>query len=142
MKMSALIQQVFQLVKWFKYQVLEASQLPVKVHTIVATFAVLVSTKAMAAGGIAGFFTGWRAAGTALMDFMTLGGMVVGVIFVLYGLINLGKKGMGRGDDIEWSKVLWPIIGGGLASILMYVMQTVVETGGASKSDMGRSSGG
>jgi hypothetical protein len=132
---------ISKLMAWFKFQMIEASRLPVKAHILIASLAMMASTKAMAAGGLAGFFVGWKAAGTALMDFMTLGGMVVGVCFVLYGLVNLGKKGMGRGDDIEWSKVIWPIVGGALASILMYVMLTVVETGGASKSDMGRSSG-
>jgi uncharacterized membrane protein YdcZ (DUF606 family) len=64
--------------------------------------------------------------------------MVVGIGSVLYGLVMLVKKGLGRGDDIEWRQVMWPLIGGALASILLYVIQAVVEESGASKDDMGR----
>lgn len=115
------------------------SQLPIKVHTIVVFTSLGLSKHALAAGGITGFFTGWKSAGNALIELMILGGLVIGIGAVLYGLIQMIKKGTGRGDEIEWSKILWPIIGGGLASILLYVMQAVVEEGGASKADMGRS---
>lgn len=117
----------------------DTALLPRRVHVAVASFALFVSTHAMASG-VTGFFTGWRNAIQAGIELVILGAMLVGICFVLYGLINLGKKGMGRGDDIEWSKITWPIIGGALATVLLYVIQSVVEEGGASRSDMGRSS--
>lgn len=116
----------------------EIAQLPSKAHALVFTASLFLSTHAMAAGGITGFFTGWKSGITAFIDLVLLAGMGIGIAAVLYGLINMIKKGMGRGDDIEWSKILWPIIGGALATILLYVIQAVVEEGGASRSDMGR----
>ena len=108
----------------------DTALLPRRVHVAVASFALFVSTHAMASG-VTGFFTGWRNAIQAGIELVILGAMLVGICFVLYGLINLGKKGMGRGDDIEWSKITWPIIGGALATVLLYVIQSVVEEGGA-----------
>lgn len=116
----------------------EAAQLPGRVHAAVFMASLFVSTHAMAAGGVTGFFSGWKNAITTFIDLVLLAGMAIGIAAVLYGLINLIKKGMGRGDDIEWGKILWPIVGGALATILLYVIQAVVEEGGASRSDMGR----
>ena len=111
--------------------------LPSKVHAGVFTVALLVSTSA-AAQGVTGFFRGWSSALNEIISLTLLAGMMVGVLFVLYGLINLAKKGMNRGEDIEASKIVWPIIGGALATITLYVIRLVVEESGASRSDMGR----
>jgi uncharacterized membrane-anchored protein len=115
----------------------EVAQLPNRIHVWVFTASLFISTHAMAAG-VTGFFTGWKSAFTTLIELILLAGMLVGVGAVLYGLVNLIKKGMGRGEDMEWGKILWPIVGGALATILLYVIQSVVEESGASRSDMGR----
>lgn len=115
----------------------DTGMLPGKVHAAVFGLSLLVSTHAMAAG-VSGFFAGWKSAMTNLLDLVLLGGMVVGICSIFYGLMQLVKKGMNRGEDIEWSKISWPIIGGALLTTILYVAQAVVEEGGASKSDMGR----
>ena len=111
--------------------------LPSKVHAAVFTVALLVSTSA-AAQGVTGFFRGWGDALNEVINTALLVGMMAGVIFVLYGIINLAKKGMNRGEDIEASKIIWPIIGGALATIISYVIRLIVEESGASSSDIGR----
>lgn len=122
---------------WFAEQAHDAAVLPSKVHAAVFTAAILASNSA-SAQGVTGFFRGWSSAANEIIRLTLLAGMMVGIIFVLYGVVNLAKKGMNRGDDIEWSKVLWPIAGGALATVLLYVIQAVVEESGASRADMGR----
>lgn len=122
---------------WVVAQAHDTAMLSSKVHAAVFTVAVLASTSASATG-VTGFFRGWSNAFNEIIRLVLLAGMMIGIIFVLYGVINLAKKGMNRGDDIEWSKVLWPIAGGALATVLLFVIQSVVEEGGASRSDMGR----
>lgn len=112
--------------------------LPSRAHAAVFMASIFVSSHAMAAGGVTGFFSGWKSAITTFIDLILLAGMAIGIAAVLYGIINMIKKGMGRGEDMEWSKIMWPIIGGALATILLYVIQAVVEEGGASRTDMGR----
>ena len=116
----------------------DTAMLSSKAHAVVFSIAVFASSKASAATGVTGFFTGWKSAMTALISLVLLAGMAVGIMAALYGIINMIKKGMGRGDDIEWGKITWPIIGGALATILLYVIQAVVEEGGATRGDMGR----
>lgn len=115
----------------------DTALLPSKTHAAVFTFAVFISTNTMAAT-ISGFFTKWTGSINALISLVAVAGIAVGVMAVLYGIIQMIKKGMGRGDDVEWSHILWPIAGGGLASILLYVLQAVVEEGGATANDMGK----
>jgi hypothetical protein len=119
----------------------EAAQLTAKAQVAILTVAVLAatsSTSAMAAGGFASFFTGWTTAAQGALKFFFLCGVVVGVGFVLLGVVNLAKKGGERGDDIGWSRIIYPIIGGGCASVLLYIMSTTVETGGGSAGDIGK----
>lgn len=116
----------------------DMAMLSSKAHAVVFSIAVFASSKASAATGVTGFFTGWKSAMTALISLVLLAGMAVGIMAALYGIINMIKKGMGRGDDIEWGKITWPIIGGALATILLFVIQAVVEEGGATRGDMGR----
>lgn len=89
----------------------------------------------------AGLFSGWRGAINQLISLLILAATLVGIGAVLYGLVNLVKKGMGRGDDIEWREVLWPLVGGALLTVLMYVVDGLVVESGASQSDMGVSRG-
>ncbi|MBQ0916916.1 hypothetical protein KBW71_00430 [Hydrogenophaga aromaticivorans] len=115
----------------------EVAMLPARLHAIVFLLSMSAASHVHAAG-VTGFFEGWTEAIKALGNLLLQGGMVVGIGSVLYGLVMLVKKGLGRGDDIEWRQVMWPLIGGALASILLYVIQAVVEESGASKDDMGR----
>lgn len=108
-----------------------------KVHASVFTLSMLLSSHAEAAG-VTGFFTGFTGATSAGTLLVLQIAQFMGVAAVLYGLFNLAKKGMNRGEDIEWSKVLYPLLGGALLTIIFYVIQSVVEEGGASRSDMGR----
>lgn len=122
---------------WLAGMFHDIAVLPSKIHAAVFTVALVVSTSATAQG-VTGFFRGWSDALNAIISLTLLAGMMLGIIFVLFGLVNLAKKGMNRGDDIEASKILWPIVGGALATIILYVIRLVVEESGASSSDMGR----
>jgi hypothetical protein len=115
----------------------DCSLLPSRVHATIFFASIALTSKAHAAG-VSGFFTGWKGAITNLTDLILSVGMLAGIASCFYGLYNMAKKGMNRGEDIEWSKVIWPIAGGALLTTILYVIQAVVEEGGASKSDMGR----
>ena len=115
----------------------DCSVLPRKVHAAIFSISMLICGQASAAG-ISGFFTGWTGAINSGILLILQVAQLLGVAAVLYGLYNLAKKGMNRGEDIEWSKVLYPILGGALLTIIFYVIQSVVEEGGASRSDIGR----
>lgn len=101
----------------------------------------LTATQAMAtgqAGGVSGMFTNL---GTAARNFISLAAIIavaIGVAAVLYGLVMMIKKGMGRGDDIEWRQIIWPLVGGALASVVMYVVYALVAEVGAQQTNMGQ----
>ncbi|MES2977560.1 MAG: DUF6750 family protein [Pseudomonadota bacterium] len=119
----------------------KSGQWSLRIHMVVLLALVSAVSRAQAqtrGAGVTGFFTGWKSALGAATDLILLGGLLAGVAGVLYGMVMMIKKGLGRGDDIEWRQVLWPIIGGGLATIILFVIQSVVEESGASRSDMGR----
>ena len=122
---------------WLVGHIHDIACLPSKVHAAVFTASLLISTSA-AAQGVTGFFKGWSNAINEIIRLALLVGMMLGIVFVLYGVVNLAKKGMNRGEDIEWSKILWPIVGGALATIVLFLIRAVVEESGASSSDMGR----
>ena len=115
----------------------DTAQLSPKVHALVFTVALLASSQVMAAG-VSGFLAGWSTMFKNAISLTLLAGMAIGIGATLYGLVNLVKKGMGRDDDIRIGAIIWPIVGGALATIVLYVIQSVVEEGGASRSDMGR----
>lgn len=115
----------------------DTAMLPTKVHATVFVLSLAIAGHAQAAG-ITGFFSGFTNAINAGILLILQVAQLIGISSVLYGLYNLAKKGMNRGEDIEWSKVLYPILGGALLTIIFYVIQAVVEEGGASKSDIGR----
>ena len=48
-----------------------------------------------------------------------------GVAAVLYGLVNLVKKAIGRGKDVKWGAILWPVASGSLVTILLYAVYSV-----------------
>ncbi len=91
-----------------------------------------------AANGVSGLFRGWGSAATETLRLIVLIGMVGGVAACLYGIFKLVKKGSDRGEDIEWRQIAWPIIGGALATVLLFVITLVIEESGGSRSDMGR----
>lgn len=109
-----------------------------RAHAVLLLAAISTFAKPTHAAGITEMFRGFRGAGNELLQLFVLVGMVVGVGFVLWGLFQLAKKGMNRGDDIEWKNILWPIIGGALCTIVLYVVQAVVEESGATRTDIGR----
>lgn len=97
---------------------------------------------AQTAGGVSGMFSNL---GTAARNFISLAAIIavaIGVAAVLYGLVMMIKKGMGRGDDIEWRQIIWPLVGGALASVVMYVVYALVAEVGANQSNMGQGWGG
>lgn len=115
----------------------DIAQIPARVHALLIMLTLSMTQHAMAAG-LSGFFSGWtqvtKDAGTFAINL----GMLLGVFAFLYGAWMMVKKGMSQRDDIEWKSILWPMGGGAFLTVLLYGLQLVVETSGASKSDMGR----
>ena len=119
------------------FAVHDTALIPIKVHATVFLLSMAITNQAQAAG-VTGFFSGFTTAINSAILLILQAAQLMGVGAVLYGLYNLAKKGMNRGEDIEWSKVLYPILGGAMLTIIFYVIQSVVEEGGANRSDIGR----
>lgn len=116
----------------------EMSRVPMKLYFLLMTLASSPYVQAQAAGGL---FTGWRGAMNQIISLLVLAATLTGIGAVLYGLVNLVKKGMGRGDDIEWREIIWPLGGGAMLTVLMYVVDGLVVESGSSQADMGVSRG-
>ena len=115
----------------------DTALLPTKVHVGVFTLSMVITSHASAAG-VTNFFTGFTGAINAAILLVLQAAQLMGVGSVLYGLYSLAKKGMNRGEDIEWSKVMYPIGGGAMLTVIFFVIEAVVVEGGASKADIGR----
>ncbi len=98
-------------------------KLRIKQAMIATTVTVMTNPVwAQVSTGVSGMFSNL---GNATRNYIALASIVavgIGVAAVLYGLVMMIKKGMGRGDDIEWRQIIWPIVGGSLATVLMYVV--------------------
>ena len=117
----------------------DVAMLPKKVHAVVFTLSLSLSTHVMAATGtFSGMFQGWEAVVRKAADLLVVAAVFVGIASVLYGVVQMIKKGMGRGDDVEWRQILWPMIGGSLAAMIMWVLGAVIGDSGGSESDIGR----
>jgi hypothetical protein len=108
-----------------------------RVHAFIFTVSLSLTNFAHAQG-LSGFSSGWNTGLKSFIELTITTALLGGIISVMYGLFNWSKKGLGRGDDIETRQIVIPIIAGGLLSILMWVLKTVVETGGASSGDIGK----
>lgn len=88
--------------------------------------------------GVSGFFQNMGQAARNFISLVSIAAVAIGVAAVLYGIVMMIKKGMGRGDDIEWRQILWPLIGGAMATVVMYVVYALVTEVGADQGDMGQ----
>jgi len=88
--------------------------------------------------GVSGMFTNLGSAAKNFISLIAIIAVAIGIAAVLYGLVMMAKKGMGRGDDVEWRQITWPLIGGALSSVLMYVVYALVTEVGANNSNMGK----
>lgn len=108
-----------------------------------ALAASLAASSAMPAwaqsAGVSGFFGNLGTATRNFIAMVTIVAVGVGVTAVLYGIVMMIKKGMGRGDDIEWRQIIWPLVGGALATVVMYVVYALVTEIGANQGQMGQS---
>lgn len=112
----------------------QLSRVPTKIYIFGAYVGMAVSS---GHAGAAGLLTGWRSMINEGISLIILVAMLVGIGAVMFGLIQLVKKGMGRGDDIEWREILWPLVGGAALTVLMYVVDGLVVESGAAEGDMG-----
>jgi hypothetical protein len=65
--------------------------------------------------GVNVYLLNWnQPAKVILIDLIFLACANAGVAAVLYGLVNLVKKAIGRGKDVKWGRVLWPMFLGAL----------------------------
>lgn len=110
------------------------SRVPTKIYIFGAYAGMALSSGHASAAGL---LSGWRGMINEGIGLIILVAMLVGIGGVMYGLIQMVKKGMGRGDDIEWREILWPLVGGSALTVLMYVVEGLVVESGASEGDMG-----
>lgn len=88
--------------------------------------------------GVSGFFGNLGTATRNFISMVTIVAVGIGVAAVLYGIVMMIKKGMGRGDDIEWRQIIWPLVGGALATVVMFVVYALVAEIGANQGQMGQ----
>lgn len=110
------------------------SRVPTKIY-ILGVYVGIAASSGHA--NAAGLMTGWRDMINETISLLTVVATLAGIGAVLYGLTQLVKKGMGRGDDIEWREIMWPLVGGASLTVLMYVVDGLVVESGAQTSDMG-----
>lgn len=103
----------------------------------VGLFAVLAASSANAAG--------WLTAATNISDFGTAAVKAIVILCAVGGVGAIGfagklllKKAGERGDDVEWSKVGYAVLGGVFLLSISYVASTTVETLGGSSTDIGK----
>lgn len=98
--------------------------------------------QAVGAGGVSGLFGNMGQAVRSFINLITIAAVAIGIAAVLYGIVMLIKKGTGRGDDIEWREILWPLVGGAMATVLMFIVYALVAEVGAPQNTMGTGWGG
>lgn len=109
-----------------------------KATTVVLTSA-LMPTLVMAETnpGITGLFNNLGTAARNFISLISIIAVALGVAAVLYGIVMMIKKGTGQGDQIEWREILWPLIGGAMATVLMFMVYSLVAEVGAGAGQMG-----
>lgn len=115
----------------------DMAQLPTKVY-ILATYIWINLSVSVAHATQSSLFTGWHEMMLKIVQLLISAALLAGVGAVLYGLTQLVKKGMGRGDDVEWRQVYWPLGGGAMLATLMYMVEGLVAESGAGANDLGR----
>lgn len=109
-----------------------------KATTVVLTSA-LMPTLVMAQTnpGVSGLFINLGTAARNFISLISIIAVALGVAAVLYGIVMMIKKGTGQGDQIEWREILWPLIGGAMATVLMFIVFSLVTEVGAGAGQMG-----
>lgn len=109
-----------------------------KATTVVLTSA-LMPTLVMAQTnpGVSGLFINLGTAARNFISLISIIAVALGVAAVLYGIVMMIKKGTGQGDQIEWREILWPLIGGAMATVLMFIVFSLVAEVGAGAGQMG-----
>lgn len=109
-----------------------------KATTVVLTSA-LMPTLVMAQTnpGVSGLFINLGTAARNFISLISIIAVALGVAAVLYGIVMMIKKGTGQGDQIEWREILWPLIGGAMATVLMFIVFSLVAEVGAGAGRMG-----
>lgn len=111
------------------------SQIPTKIYVLGFYVGIVAMPQLGHAAGP--LFSGWRATINSIISLLVLAALLAGIGAVLYGMTMLVKKGMGRGDDVEWRQIYWPLGGGAMLTVLMYVVDGLVEEGGGTVTEMG-----
>jgi len=111
-------------------------------HTRATTFVLastLMPTLVMAAQatGVSGLFINLGTTARNFISLISIIAVALGVAAVLYGIVMMIKKGTGQGDQIEWREILWPLIGGAMATVLMFMVFSLVAEVGAGAGQMG-----
>lgn len=112
-------------------------------HLGAAAFAFLAPSVALAqAAGVSGLFGNMGTAVRSFIELITIAAVAIGIASVLYGIVMMIKKGTGRGEDIEWRQILWPLVGGAMATVVMFIVYALVAEVGAPQNTMGTGWGG
>ena len=65
-------------------------------------------------------------------------GAAAGVASIIYGGLNLKKKGGDRGEDVTVGKIIFPIAGGGVLLAIAFVAAMTVDLAGGTSSNIGQ----
>jgi len=114
-----------------------ASRPAVAVSAALSTALIPSAALAQAAQGVSGLFGNLGTTATNFISLVAIIAVAIGIAAVLYGLVMMIKKGTGRGEDIEWREILWPMIGGSMATVLMFIVYALVAEVGAGANVMG-----
>jgi len=108
-----------------------------KAATVVLTSALMPTLVMAQATGVSGLFINLGTTARNFISLISIIAVALGVAAVLYGIVMMIKKGTGQGDQIEWREILWPLIGGGMATVLMFMVFSLVAEVGAGAGQMG-----
>lgn len=116
----------------------DLSMLPTRLYTTVFTALILLVGPGAHAQGLTRLFSGWSGVVSAALNFMLLISVLIAAYGVMSGIWQLIQKGRGRQDEVEMRQIVYPVVGGSLMAIVMFILTGMVEEAGGSSSDIGR----
>lgn len=114
----------------------KVADIPLRTYAAVVT-APLLAENATAAG--------WATAANNIKDLGNSAAIAITALCMAGGIGAIGyagklllKKSGDRGDDVEWSKIGYAVLGGAFLLSVGFIAMTTVETLGGSSADIGK----
>lgn len=116
----------------------DLSMLPTRMHVTVVSLLFAFLGPSATAQGLTRLFSGWRGVVSMALELLLLVSVLYAAWGIFKGVAALIRKGQGRADEVEMREIFYPIVGGSLMAIIMYILVGMVEEAGGSSSDIGR----